>query len=59
MNDSFAYAKRNENKWDMIKECEKHLAKIEYNDRFSASNIDEAISNCMDELKDIVCTYGK
>lgn len=44
---------------DMIKECEKHLAKIEYNDRFSASNIDEAISNCMDELKDIVCTYGK
>lgn len=42
---------------DMIKECEKYLAKIEWNDRFSAWDIDEAISNCIDNLKDAVANY--
>ena len=42
---------------DMIKECEKYLAKIEWNDRFSAWDIDEAISNCIDNLKDAVASY--
>ena len=42
---------------DMIKECEKYLAKIEWNDRFSAWDIDKAISNCIDDLKDAVAEY--
>lgn len=42
---------------DMIKECERHLAKIEWNDRFSAWDIDKVISDCIYDLKDAVANY--
>ena len=42
---------------NMIKECERYLAKIEWNDKFSACDIDKVISNCMDDLRDAVAEW--
>ena len=42
---------------NMIDECKKSLAKIEWNDKHSAWDIDKVRSNCMDDLCELVTLY--